>query len=465
MVRIFSHYIPRNTLLIAGFEAIILALFLYFALLLWDRPSFVASAGMAYLSAIALATAIVTAMAVMGLYAQPGVEGWRGMLIKLLVALVIGFVLVTIFFLFNDEPAVMVGGPIGGSLVLGFAAIALERSFVLRYSRIDWLRPRVLVLGTGTRAATVEQLVGHEPFGNSFELVGYLPIKEEDHAVPRGRLLERQDAETLWQMAKRLRVTEIVVGVRDRRQGGIPSNELLLCRLYGTNVIQLSSFFERQAGQVRLDSLNPSWLIFGEGFRQGLTRTAVKRMFDIAASIGLLVVALPVIMFTALAILITMGRPIFYCQQRVGQGGRTFRICKFRSMRNDAEGDGKPRWAENDDDRVTPLGRVIRTLRIDELPQIFNVLRGEMSFVGPRPERPEFVEELEREIPFYGSRHSIKPGITGWAQVRYPYGASMEDARQKLQYDLYYVKNHTLFLDMMILFDTFQVVLFGKGAR
>ena len=465
MVRIFGHYVPRNTLLIAGLETIILALFLYLALLLWDRPSFVVSPEMASVSATALAAAIVTAMAVMGLYAQPGVTGWRGMLIKLFVALVIGFVLVTIFFAVNDAPPLMVGGPVGGSLVLGFAAIALERSLVLRYSRIDWLRPRVLVLGTGTRAATVEQLVGHEPFGNSFDLVGYLPIKEEDHAVPRGRLLERRDAETLWQMARRFRVTEIVVGVRDRRQGGVPSDELLLCRLYGINVIQLSSFFERQAGQVRLDSLNPSWLIYGEGFRQGFTRTAIKRIFDIVASVSLLIVALPVMILTALAILITMGRPIFYCQQRVGAGGRPFRICKFRSMRNDAEVDGKPQWAQSDDDRVTPLGRVIRKVRIDELPQIFNVLRGEMSFVGPRPERPEFVEHLDQEIPFYGSRHSIKPGITGWAQVRYVYGASFEDAREKLQYDLYYVKNHTLFLDLMILFDTFQVVLFGKGAR
>ena len=243
--------------------------------------------------------------------------------------------------------------------------------------------------------------------------------------------------------------------------------ELVFDRLEGADdAIELRALLhEGECGQLRLDSLNASWLIFGEGFRQNNLREAVKRAFDILASGVLLIVGLPFMALTVLAILLEDGAPILYRQERVGQGGRSFNILKFRSMRKDAERDGKPRWATTQDDRTTRVGRVIRKLRIDELPQIFNVLRGEMSFVGPRPERPFFVQELSQEIPYYNTRHSIKPGITGWAQVRYPYGASLEDSVEKLQYDLYYVKNHTLFLDIMILIETVQVVLWGKGAR
>ena len=205
--------------------------------------------------------------------------------------------------------------------------------------------------------------------------------------------------------------------------------------------------------------------MFGEGCRQGLLRETVKRLFDVLASSLLLLCTLPVIVVTAVLIKLQDRGPIFYRQERVGQGGRVFEILKFRSMRNDAERDGKPKWAKSNDDRITPIGRFIRRTRIDELPQVINVLRGEMSFVGPRPERPFFVRQLVQDIPFYAARHSVKPGITGWAQVRYPYGASLDDASQKLQYDLYYVKNHTLFLDLLILVETVEVVLWGKGAR
>jgi exopolysaccharide biosynthesis polyprenyl glycosylphosphotransferase len=206
-------------------------------------------------------------------------------------------------------------------------------------------------------------------------------------------------------------------------------------------------------------------MIFGEGFNQGLWRDVVKRVFDVLVSFAILTVTLPVLLLAILAILIESGSPVFYRQERVGQGGRSFFIHKLRSMRTDAERDGKPRWAGANDDRVTRVGRILRKTRIDELPQLWNVLRGDMSFVGPRPERPFFVEQLIEDIPYYDVRHSLKPGITGWSQVRYPYGASVEDALAKLQYDLYYVKNHSLFLDLLILVETVQVVLLGKGAR
>jgi exopolysaccharide biosynthesis polyprenyl glycosylphosphotransferase len=203
----------------------------------------------------------------------------------------------------------------------------------------------------------------------------------------------------------------------------------------------------------------------GEGFHQGLLRDTVKRVFDLLVSLSLLTVTSPIMLITAILIKLESHGPVFYRQERIGQHGRPFSIFKFRSMRADAEKDGRPQWARKNDDRITLIGRFIRRTRIDELPQVFNVFMGEMSFVGPRPERPYFVADLNRKIPYYGVRHIVKPGITGWAQVRYPYGASVEDSLEKLQYDLYYVKNHSLFLDLMILTQTVQVVLWGQGAR
>ena len=241
--------------------------------------------------------------------------------------------------------------------------------------------------------------------------------------------------------------------------------QLLACRISGISVIDLAGFYERERGQVPIHSLKSSWLIYGKGFAQDPVRTAVKRVFDVAGALGLLALAAPVMLLAAAAIALESGRPILYRQQRVGRGGRAIMCIKFRSMRADAESDGVPRWASKGDPRVTRVGRLLRKTRIDELPQLLNVLRGEMSLVGPRPERPSFVKQLGQSIPYYDVRHSVKPGVTGWAQVRYTYGASVEDATRKLQYDLYYVKNHSLFLDILILVETVRVVLFGEGAH
>ena len=245
----------------------------------------------------------------------------------------------------------------------------------------------------------------------------------------------------------------------------MPLRELLDCKVNGIQVFDLASYFEKTLGQIRLDSLYAGWLIFGDGFSQGYLRTRVKRISDIFFSMILLIVALPVMLVTALLIALEDGFPVFYRQERVGLNGRTFDVIKFRSMRLDAEKDGMPVWARSADDRVTRVGRVIRKMRIDELPQLFCVLNGDMSLVGPRPERPFFVDQLTREIPFYALRHSVKPGLTGWAQVCFHYGSTVEDAAEKLQYDLYYVKNHSLFLDLVVLFETVGVVITGKGAH
>jgi sugar transferase (PEP-CTERM system associated) len=318
-------------------------------------------------------------------------------------------------------------------------------------------------LGIGSRAAGIGKLFREDTGGHKFHLVGYLPLSAKDSQVECERVFDGTDR--LLSIVNRHAVDEVVVGVRDRRNGGIPMMELLQCKVEGVTVTDLSTFFERETGQVQLDCLNPSWIVFSDGFEHGSHKFFVKRIFDNVVGLVLLALTFPVMVLAALLIYVETGSPIFYRQERVGEFGRTFKILKFRSMRQDAERGGSPQWARANDDRVTRVGRIIRSLRIDELPQIFNVLKGDMSFVGPRPERPYFVTDLAKQIPYYINRHTVKPGITGWAQIRYCYGASVEDAVKKLQYDLYYVKNHSLFLDLVILLQTAQVVLFGRGAR
>ena len=463
MIRLFSHYVPRNTLIIALLEAFLLAASVYVGVLIWAE-FFAGQSVSGWLEpASAFALVMLGAMLLMGLYGQGSIEGWAGTFFRLVAAFLLGLpILYTIHLVISPE--IWLGAPAGISAALALTVISAERLVFTRWKQAALLRPRVLVLGTGSRAAQIDRLLRASQTGTMPLVVGFVPVKEVEHDVPDRYLLRPADGESLIDLVDRFKVSEVVVGVRDRREGGIPVKELLDCRLRGITVTELSSFFERESGQIRLESLNSSWLIFGEGFRQNWLRTVIKRGFDISASTVLLAVTLPVMLLTAAIIRLTMGSPVLYRQERVGQGGRIFNIYKFRSMRNDAETNGA-QWARTNDDRTTPFGRFIRKFRIDELPQIINVFKGEMSFVGPRPERPEFVRDLADQIPYYDARHSIKPGITGWAQVRYPYGASVQDSREKLQYDLYYVKNHTLFLDLAILMQTVEVVVWRRGSR
>ncbi|MBN9423574.1 MAG: exopolysaccharide biosynthesis polyprenyl glycosylphosphotransferase [Candidatus Accumulibacter sp. 66-26] len=350
-------------------------------------------------------------------------------------------------------------------LLSGLAALfgtLAHRVYVAHSRSGSMLMHRVLIFGAGAEAESVGNVLRKSD--PDIQIVGFYPSPTDaEVCLPAQVVLSREMS--LSDTAHALKVNEIIIAVRERRGGILPLRELLDCKLSGVKVLDLASYFERALGQIRLDSLRVGWLIFGEGFRQGWLRTAVKRLFDIVAASILLVLALPVMAVTALLIVLEDGFPVFYRQERVGLNGRLFKVIKFRSMRNDAESDGKPRWATANDDRVTRVGRIIRKLRIDELPQLYSVLAGDMSLVGPRPERPYFVDQLTRDIPFFAVRHSVKPGVTGWAQVSYHYGASVDDSVQKLQYDLYYVKNHTLFLDLVILFETVGVVLTGKGAQ
>lgn len=324
------------------------------------------------------------------------------------------------------------------------------------------LRRRILVFGTGQQALAVKRALDRSD--PSAEIIGFFPGSNEDQALVSPNLILSRDR-SLTDTARNLNADEIVVALSERRGGSMPMRELLDCKLQGIKVMDLSSHFEQTLGQIRLDSLYAGWLIFGDGFSQGAFRTFVKRLFDIVCASILIILATPVMILAALLIVLEDGFPLLYRQERVGVNGRLFNVIKFRSMRRDAEKDGKPIWAQAKDNRVTRVGQIIRKLRIDELPQLFSVLNGDMSLVGPRPERPFFVDQLTKEIPFYAVRHSVKPGVTGWAQVRYHYGATVEDSAEKLQYDLYYVKNHSLFLDMVVLFETVGVVLTGKGAH
>ena len=349
------------------------------------------------------------------------------------------------------------------AILPALAGLLLIRHVVVLPLVAALLPHRVLVLGTGPEARLVEaSLTAANPLG--IRLVGFYALdKLSDMVVTPSRVLAR--GTSLDEIVGQLNVHEVIVAVRQQRGGVLPLRALLDCRLNGVQVTDLARYFERVHGQVPIESLKVSWLIYGHGFRQNLVRVFVKRCFDLIVSAVLLVVTLPVVIVAAMLIAAEGAGPVIYRQERVGLHGRTFTVYKLRSMARDAEKDGRAAWASLNDARVTRVGRLIRRTRIDELPQLLNVLKGEMSFVGPRPERPEFVAMLMEQIPFYAVRNSVKPGLTGWAQVRYSYGATVEQSVRKLEYDLYYVKNHTLLLDLVILLETVRVVLLGEGAR
>ncbi|MDO9072979.1 MAG: TIGR03013 family PEP-CTERM/XrtA system glycosyltransferase [Rubrivivax sp.] len=459
MVRIFNFYVHGATLRGLLFDLTLVFLLGCVAIALQMKPidHAVAAAGTYVVSFGACMFVINSAS---GLYehaasASFGRASARALLV-LMIALPLAY---TIFgWLPTDLPsrkAVQV------SMMLGVAALVLRRAY-LSQSATAAPRTRILIFGAGAAAEVVgKTLTATDP---NMHIVGYVAgPNEKVPAVPRSQLLDPKGS--LMEIAHTQGVDEIVVALTERRSGSMPLRELLDCKASGIKVHDLNAHFEKTLGQIRLDYLNASWLIFSDGFNQGAWRTGVKRVFDILCAMLLLVLAAPLMLVTAVLIKLESAGPVFYRQERVGLDGQSFKVTKFRSMRTDAEKDGTPRWASANDARITRVGHVIRRVRIDELPQLFNVLRGDMSLVGPRPERQFFVDHLTQEIPFYALRHSVKPGLTGWAQVRYAYGATVEDSLQKLQYDLYYVKNHTLFLDLVVLFETVGVVLTGKGAR
>lgn len=360
---------------------------------------------------------------------------------------------------------VMDGSVLLLSLALALTALAAVRASYLRLSNRNNRPRRVLVLGAGPTAARILDFRRRTDF-IGIERVGFRPSVgdeiDSDRAVPVA--LRLPDREPLVSQVESLAVDQVVVAVDDRR--GMPVEALLRCRTRGTDVVEVVDFIEQELGLLELSVMNPGWLVFAPGFNKRSPRRWTKRLFDVVVSASLLTIVAPLmIAVAAINWISSRGRwPVFYRQTRLGEEGQPFELLKFRSMRPDAEANGA-QWAAAGDARVTRFGRFMRQYRIDELPQLINILAGQMSFVGPRPERPEFVGDLQRQLPFYAERHRVKPGLTGWAQVRYPYGASTEDAHQKLRFDLYYAKNHSFYLDVAILLQTAEVVLMGKGAR
>jgi sugar transferase (PEP-CTERM system associated) len=464
MIHIFSHYVPGRLVILAALEAVVLLISACVGISLHVAGSGAAISGAGAAvppQAVAFALGMMIIMSSMGLYQADSWDRNQSVVVRWAAAFLLGFV-VTVLASYlvpslNPGPVVL-----GGTLIVALAGSVLVRAAFHQWKNLGVFKSRVLVLGTGSRVMKLAEYAQRNP---NHQVIGYIALQPSRHYIPLPQVLPMAPGDSLLSVVEKYAIDKIVVAVRDRRGGGFPVQQLLECRMKGVKVIELPTFLEREYRQVLLESLNPSWMVLGDGFRQGLFGNTVKHLFDLTVSGALLLLTLPIMLVAALCIYLESGGPVLFRQERVGQGGRIFTLYKLRSMRNDAESDGTPHWARANDDRTTRVGRFIRKFRIDELPQIFNVFQGEMSFVGPRPERPFFVDQLVKQIPFYALRHSAKPGITGWAQVRYQYGASIDDAIEKLQYDLYYVKNHGLFLDFMILLSTVEVVLWGKGAR
>jgi sugar transferase (PEP-CTERM system associated) len=465
-VRLFGQYVQVSIAALSAIEAVIF----YGSLVLayWVRfqtlapQSWLGGSSSLWLCAGVFSLINLVSLLALGLYSSRQRARAAGLLVRLVAALAAaGIVMTSVFSLI---PHLWLGrGVLGLSVLFALVGTGFSRGVFVRIVDEDLFKRRVLVYGIGQRTSAISSLRRRSD-RRGFEIVGYLQPDGESVAVPADRILDASGG--ILELCNRFDVQEIVVAMEDRRRG-FPILGLLECRLAGMEVTELLTFLERETGRVRIDVMNPSWMIFGEGFRRDPLRLFSSRALDLMASGLLVALSLPVMLFTMLAIKLEDGwrAPIFYGQARVGLGGQTFTVLKFRSMRTDAERDGQAQWAQKSDPRVTRVGNVIRKLRIDELPQIFNVLTGHMSFVGPRPERPQFVAELAQKIPYYVQRHCVKPGITGWAQLCYPYGSSEQDALEKLQYDLYYIKNNTLLFDLAILVQTAEVVFMGKGAR
>ena len=466
-IRVLGQYVPVSLGVLALIEVGLAFLALYAAVLLrfqtpidhlWNLEE---ELGPLWPRALLFSAIVAICLLALGLYSSRQRAQLGGIFVRLVAALLAASgAIAAVFYLI---PSLHLWRGVAALAVIGTGCLVLASRLVFaRAVDQEIFKRRVLVYGAGASAAAVANL-RRSADRRGFLLTGFVLPPGEHPAVSATQLLD--PAGDLRGLCERLNVSEVVVAMDDRRRG-FPIRELLECRLAGVEVIELLTFLERETGRVRIDMLNPSWIIFGQGFRRDPLRLFSSRTMDLLASLGVLVVSLPVMLLTVIAIKIEDGwrAPALYSQSRVGLGGRTFKVLKFRSMRPDAELNGA-QWALRKDPRVTRVGAIIRNLRVDELPQVINVLRGQMSFVGPRPERPEFVAHLAEKIPYYVQRHCVKPGITGWAQLCYPYGSSEQDALEKLQYDLYYIKNNSLLFDLAILVQTAEVVLFGKGAR
>ncbi len=462
MIRLFKHYVPHTVLLIGLIDFILLMIAAEAA---WDLRAW--QIGMAISppwervpQILTFACALSAAMLAVGAYGVEALQSLRFAMARLLVAISLGVILISVL-AFVFPGATLWRSNSLYAMIIAAGMLIGQRILLGELMGGDAFRRRVLILGAGPRAARIGELATRR--GASFVIVGNVGMNDGAEVVPGA--VNRDAIPNLAAHVETLGASEVVLALEERRNA-LPLADLLRVKTTGVHVNDLSSFFERETGRVDLDSVNPSWLIFSDGFSSGqMVASFAKRLVDIVVSLVAIILFAPVVLLTAAVIKLESPGPALFRQRRVGLFGEHFDILKLRSMRLDAEVGGKAVWAQKDDPRVTRVGAFIRKVRIDELPQAWSVLRGDMSFVGPRPERPQFVLDLEARLPFYAERHMVKPGITGWAQVNYPYGASIEDARHKLEYDLYYAKNYTPFLDILIILQTVRVVLWADGGR
>jgi sugar transferase (PEP-CTERM system associated) len=415
-------------------------------------------------SKVVLATLVcLVALYFYDLYDYTVMGNRRELLLRMIQALGIAWALLALLFYFI--PLLMIGrGTSVYSVVITLILLLGWRTLIHFLTGHPEIGERILIVGAGRAAIdTAEAVLKRRDAG--YRIVGFVT---EDYESVKMRLPDARvlgTTENLEKIVREENIERIVIAVRDRR-GVFPTEALLRMSLAGdVSIEECTSFFERITGQVHLDMLRPSWLIFASRGREARLKTVIREGVHRSVAFLGLVLSIPIGALTALLIKIDSRGSVFYRQERVGKNGRKFQVIKFRSMRTDAEANGTPVWAASDDDRATRIGRIIRKIRVDEIPQFWNILKGEMSFIGPRPERSHFVSQLAEEVPFYDHRHLVAPGLTGWAQIKYPYGASVEDARQKLQFDLYYIKNQSLALDLVIVFETIKTVLFSRGAR
>jgi len=461
MIRLFKHYIPKAVFLlgIIDFWLLILAGELGWRVRAYQLSIDSGSIGDRLVPLLLFAVLVQTAMVSVGVYGSDALRSMRYATARLMVAISLGIIaLSVVYFLLPGHT--LWRSNLFYAMMLSLGLLIGVRVALGGFLGTAAFRRRVLVLGAGQRADRLRKLGERREAG--FMIVGFVAMSAQEPVIEEA--ISRDALPNLTRFVENLGVSEVVLALEERRNA-LPLKDLLRIKTTGVHVNDFSTFVERETGRVDLDTVNPSWLIFSDGFASGrMLSGAVKRAFDIAASLLLLVLTAPVIAVFAVLVKLDSKGPAFFHQTRVGLYGQSFDLIKLRSMRTDAEAGGA-QWAAKNDPRVTRIGGLIRKLRIDELPQTWTVLKGEMSFVGPRPERPEFVTGLEEELPYYAERHMVKPGITGWAQINYPYGASIEDARNKLEYDLYYAKNYTPFLDLLILLQTLRVVLWHEGAR
>ena len=462
MIRLFKHYVPHAVLLLGLLDLLLLlsaaeAGWILRAQQIGMNLDPITTRAAPLLS---FAFAIQTGMIAVGVYGTEALQSIRFAFARLIVAISLGVIFLSVMHFALPDLTLWRSNSL---YAMGLAIALLLAVRLLLGSMLggEAFKRRLVVLGAGNRANRIKELEQRK--GAGFLVVGYIAMNDGAQVIPEA--INRSAIYNLADFVVRLGASEVVLALEERRNA-LPLSDLLRIKTTGVHVNEISTFLERETGRVDLDSVNPSWLIFSDGFSAGRRLSSIaKRIFDIVASSILLLLTGPIILIAAILVKLDSKGPAFYRQQRVGLYGEEFWIVKLRTMRQDAEVGGQAVWAEKDDPRITRLGYWLRKLRIDELPQTWTVLKGEMSFVGPRPERRQFVEDLEQHLRYYAERHMVKPGITGWAQINYPYGASLEDSHNKLEYDLYYAKNYTPFLDLLILIQTLRVVLWPEGAR